>query len=246
MLRRCAAYSSHSRYILGRDVWLVGCGFALRCRDAVGERMQLLARLEAHSFSGCDADLGAGPGIAANPCLAGAYAENAKPPQLDALTGRQSFFQPLENRIHRGFSLGAGQPCALDHVMNDVLLNQSGYLAGATGKKCTTLYKLDGTDFVPFRKRRTILSMRKSRISVVSFRARCDFLLGASRCRRCLPRTRFVRWSLQTDIFRGTGIGNSPDKYCFSKIRRIRDGRRAARAPSVQQLLFARRTAAPP
>ena len=41
-------------------------------------------------------------------------------------------FQALEDRIHRGLSLGAGQARALDHMMDDVLFNQCGYLAGAT------------------------------------------------------------------------------------------------------------------
>jgi hypothetical protein len=48
--------------------------------------------------------------------------------------------------------------------MNDVLLNQSGYLAGATGKKCTTPYAVDGTDFAPFIETRTTGRMRKNRL----------------------------------------------------------------------------------
>src|ERR1035438_1600651 len=146
---------------LGREDLSAGWGRALG-PVSFGERMELLAGLEAHRFAGRDADLGARAGVAANPGFAGAHTENAKPAQLDALTGRQSFFQPLEDRIHRSFSLGAGQPCALDHVMNDVLFNQSGYLAGATGKKCTTPYTVDGTDFAPFMERRTTGRMRKN------------------------------------------------------------------------------------
>ena len=121
---------------------------------AVSERVQFFAGLEAHSFAGSDADLGAGAGIAADAGFAGADAEDAKPAQFDALAGRQSLFQALEDRIHRSLSLGAGQARALDHVMNDVLLNQSGYLAGATGNDCTTPYAIDGTDFAPFMERR--------------------------------------------------------------------------------------------
>ena len=37
--------------------------------------------------------------------------------------------RPLEDRIHRGFRLGAGQARTLDYMMDDVLLNQWGNLA---------------------------------------------------------------------------------------------------------------------
>ncbi len=91
--------------------------------------MQLFPWLETHRFPGCDAHLGAGAGVAAYAGLAGADTEDAKPAQLDALACRKGLFQTLEDGIYSRLGLGAGQPCALDHVMNDVLLNQSGYLA---------------------------------------------------------------------------------------------------------------------
>jgi hypothetical protein len=94
--------------------------------------MQFFARLEAHSFAGSDADLGAGSGISADASFAGADAENAKSAQFDALPGGESPFQALENRIHRGLCLGARQARALDYMMDDVLLNQWGILV------CTT------------------------------------------------------------------------------------------------------------
>ena len=95
--------------------------------------MQFLARFEAYSLAGGDANLGAGSRIAADPGLAGAHTEDAKPAQFDALTGGESLFEALENRIHRSFCLAAGEACALDYMMDDVLLNQWGNLAGATG-----------------------------------------------------------------------------------------------------------------
>jgi hypothetical protein len=73
-----------------------------------------------------DADLGAGAGIAADAGLAGADAEDAKAAQLDAFAIRQSLLEALEDRIHRSLRLGAGKTCALDHMMDDVLLNQRG------------------------------------------------------------------------------------------------------------------------
>ena len=112
--------------------------------------MQFFAWLETHGFSRRDADLGSGTGVAAYAGLAGADAEHAKPAQLDALATRKGLFQTLEDRIHSRLGFGAGQPSALDYVMNDVLLNQSGYLA--SDKDCTMLYEIDGTEFVPFMK----------------------------------------------------------------------------------------------
>jgi hypothetical protein len=95
--------------------------------------MQFFAWLETDGFAGGYADFSAGAGIAADPGFAGADTENAKSAQFDALAGGQSLFETLENRIHRGFRLGARQAGALDYMMDDVLLNQRGNLAGATG-----------------------------------------------------------------------------------------------------------------
>jgi len=94
--------------------------------------MKLFARLEAYRFAGGDADFGAGAGIPADASFAGADAEDAKSAQFDALPGGESLFQALENRIHRGLCLGAGQARALDYMMDDVLLNQWSILVGTT------------------------------------------------------------------------------------------------------------------
>src|ERR1039458_9332226 len=110
--------------------------------------MQFLAGFEAHGLSWGDADLGSGSRIAANACFAGADAENAKSAQFDALAGRQGLLEALEDRIHRSFCLGARQARALDYVMDDVLFNQRGILAGATVIEFTTTDRGDATDFV--------------------------------------------------------------------------------------------------
>ena len=94
--------------------------------------MQFLAWLEAHRLAGCDAHLGAGAGIAADAGLAGTDAEDAEAAQFDALAGGKSLLEALEYRIHGSLRLGAGQARALDHLMDDVLLNQWSNLAGAT------------------------------------------------------------------------------------------------------------------
>ena len=109
--------------------------------------MEFFARFEADGFAGGYADLGAGAWIAADTGFTGADAENAESAQFDALTGGQSLFKALEDRIHRSFRLGARQARALDYVMDDVLFNQRCILAGATGIECTTTYRGDATDF---------------------------------------------------------------------------------------------------
>ena len=115
------------------DLAPVRCTAALSAlgRFAVVKRMQLLARLEADCLAGSDADFGTGAGIAADAGFAGADAEDAESAQFDALACGESLLQALEDRIHRGLSLGAGQARALDHMMDDVLLNHCRYLTQA-------------------------------------------------------------------------------------------------------------------
>jgi len=101
-------------------------------RRAVLQRVQFLSRFETHCLSGSDADLGAGAGVAADARLAGAHAEDAETAQFNALAGGKGLLQAFEDRIHRSLCLGAGQARTLDHLMDDVLLNQRCNLAGAT------------------------------------------------------------------------------------------------------------------
>jgi len=93
------------------------------------QTVQLFAGLETHGFAGGDAYLSAGAGIAADAGLAGANAEDAEAAQFEALAGREGLFKSFENRIHSRFSLGARQAGALNHLMNDVLLDQWSFLA---------------------------------------------------------------------------------------------------------------------
>ena len=113
------------------------------------QRVQFLARLESDRFAGCNADLGAGPRIAANTGLAGTDAENAKSAQFDAITGGESLLEALKNRIHRGFSLGAGQARALDYIVNNVLFDQWHNLAAGKWNSCKMPYGIDATGFAP-------------------------------------------------------------------------------------------------
>jgi len=94
--------------------------------------MQFFARLEAHGLSGGDADFSSGTRVAAYSGFAGADAEDAEAAKFDALTGGEGLFEALEYGVNCGFRLGAGQSRALDHVMDNVLLNQWGNLARAS------------------------------------------------------------------------------------------------------------------
>jgi hypothetical protein len=116
--------------------------------------MQFFTGLEAHSLSGRDANFSPSAGIAPDAGFARANAEHAKTAQLNALTCCQGFFQALKYGIDCRFGLSAGQACAFDHMVHDVLFNQSGHLASATVLDCTTPYRTDGTAFGSFVKQR--------------------------------------------------------------------------------------------
>src|ERR1700758_2230637 len=103
-----------------------------RGRCASLQCMQFFTWFEAHGFSRRDADLSACPRIASDAGFAGANAENTKTAQLNALTCCQGLFQAFKHSVDRRFSLGAGQACALDYMVHDVLFNQRGHLASAT------------------------------------------------------------------------------------------------------------------
>ena len=61
----------------------------------------------------------------------------------------QGLLEALEDRIHGCLRLGPREAGALDYVMDDVLFNQWGILAGATAIDSTTTYRGDATDFAP-------------------------------------------------------------------------------------------------
>ena len=112
--------------------------------------MELFTGFEAHGFSGRDANFCPRAGIASDPGLARANTEHAKAAQLNALSRCEGFLQAFKHGIDRRFGLRSGQACALDHMVHDVLFNQSGHLSSATVLDCTTPYRTDGTAFAPF------------------------------------------------------------------------------------------------
>lgn len=123
----------------------------LRCGgSAFGQCVQLFTGFEAHGLTWRNADFGSGSGISPDTGFACAHAEHSETTQFNALTRCQGLFQPLKHSIDCRFGLGAGQACALDHMVHNVLFNQSGHLACATVLDCTTPYRIDGTAFGSF------------------------------------------------------------------------------------------------
>ena len=92
--------------------------------DRLLQRLQFLAGLEADGFARGDADFSAGAWIAADAGLAGADAEDAEAAEFDAFSCCEGFFEALKHRIDGRFCLGSRKACALDHLMNNILLDQ--------------------------------------------------------------------------------------------------------------------------
>jgi hypothetical protein len=86
--------------------------------------VELFAGFEADGFAGGDADFGAGSGIAADSGFAGSDAEDAESAQLNAIAGCQGLFETFKDGVHGRFRFGPRQPCSLDDVMDDILLDQ--------------------------------------------------------------------------------------------------------------------------
>ncbi len=93
--------------------------------------MELLARLEADGLAGSEIAYSYGAGVAADAGFASADAENTESAQFDALTGGEGLFEAFEDGVNCRLSFGARQACALDHVMDNILLDQGSLLAGA-------------------------------------------------------------------------------------------------------------------
>jgi len=94
--------------------------------------MEFFTRLETDGFAGGYADFGSGARIAADSGFTGSDAEKRRIRATQCARRGKSLLQALEDRIHRGFRLGPRQSRALDYMMDDVLLNQWGNLAGPT------------------------------------------------------------------------------------------------------------------
>lgn len=88
------------------------------------KEVQLFAGFEAHGFAGSDGNFGSGAGVPTDSGLSGPDIEDAKASQLDSLAVGKSFFEALEDGVHSGLGLHAGQAGPFDNVVDDVLFNQ--------------------------------------------------------------------------------------------------------------------------
>jgi hypothetical protein len=86
--------------------------------------VELFAGFEAHGFAGSNGNFGSSAGVPADSSLSGANIEDAKASQLDPLAIGESFFEALEDGVHSGLGLDAGQAGPFDNVVDDVLFNQ--------------------------------------------------------------------------------------------------------------------------
>jgi hypothetical protein len=86
--------------------------------------MKFFAGLKSHGFTRGYAHFRASARIAADTGFARTNAENTEAAQFNAISGGESFFESLKNSIDSGFSLGSRQTSALDHVMDNILLDQ--------------------------------------------------------------------------------------------------------------------------
>ena len=86
--------------------------------------MELFAGFEANGLSRGNADLGSGAWIAADAGLARTDAEDAEAAQFDAITGGEGGFEAFEDGVNGRLGFGSRQACPLDHVMDNILLDQ--------------------------------------------------------------------------------------------------------------------------
>ena len=100
------------------------CQELLRFLHGNFEGVEFFTGLESNRLAGGDADLGASAGVAADTCLAGPDAEDAKTTKFDAFALGESLLEAFKHCVDGRFCFGARQASALDHVMDNILLDQ--------------------------------------------------------------------------------------------------------------------------
>jgi hypothetical protein len=110
----------------------------LACRRTI-HQVQFFPGLESHRFAGCNADLGAGPGIAPNSGFARLNRENAKTAKLNSVASDQCFLHAVEDCVHCVFRLGPRKSGPLNDPLNKVLFDQDG--AASLAQVCRNVFK---------------------------------------------------------------------------------------------------------
>ena len=86
--------------------------------------VQFLAWLEANGATRSNADLAAGSGVSPDPGLARSHAEHAKATQFDPVACGKRLLQAIKYAVNRGLGFHPWQSGSLNHLVNDVLLDQ--------------------------------------------------------------------------------------------------------------------------
>jgi hypothetical protein len=85
-------------------------------------RLQLLARLEAHSLARRDRNLSACPGIASNARFPWPHIKHSESTQFDAVAFCQRSFHAFKDSFDRQFGFGFGDSSLVYHFIDDVEL----------------------------------------------------------------------------------------------------------------------------
>jgi len=92
------------------------------------EEVEFLAGFEADGFAWGDGDFCAGARIASDAGFAGAYVEDAKAAQFDAIAGCEGLLEAFKNCVDRCFRFIARQARTFDDVMDNILFYQRVHL----------------------------------------------------------------------------------------------------------------------
>ena len=96
----------------------------LRDAGCLVDQVKLFARLEPYGLPGSDADLGARSWVTSNPCFPGLDRKDPETAQLDPFARDQRPLHAIEDCIDRRLCFCPGKPSALNHSLNEILLNQ--------------------------------------------------------------------------------------------------------------------------
>src|SRR3954469_3601976 len=97
---------------------------------ALIDRLQLFARLEAHSFAGRNADLGSRARIASDAGLSRAYVEHAETAQLDAVALGEGALHALKDRLDCLLGFRLGDAGLSDNFVDDIELDHVSFWFG--------------------------------------------------------------------------------------------------------------------
>src|SRR5712671_7830082 len=99
-----------------------------RCSTRGSECLQFLARFEAHSLAGRNADFLTGSRIAADARLAGTHVKYTEPAQLDSFAFAEGFLHGIEDGLDGLLRLGSAHAGLVYHRIDDIKLDHTSLL----------------------------------------------------------------------------------------------------------------------